>query len=50
MWHTAAVLVEILQWVEPRLLLVCLEWVTSLKIGMLHGHDAAGPEEEQKNK
>lgn len=41
--RTAAVLVEIVEWVKTRLLLlVCLERVVGLQVGVLH--DPAGPE------
>lgn len=43
-WRTAAVLVEVIEWVDARLLLlVRLERVAGLEIGVLHGRDPAGP-------
>lgn len=46
--RTAAVLVEIMERVEARLLLlVCLERVAGLEIGVLHDRDPAGPEESK---
>lgn len=43
-WRTAAVLVEVIERVEARLLLlVRLERVAGLEIGVLHGRDPAGP-------
>lgn len=43
-WRTAAVLVEVIERVDARLLLlVRLERVAGLEIGVLHGRDPAGP-------
>lgn len=42
--RTAAVLVEVVERVEARLLLlVRLERVAGLEVGLLHGRDPAGP-------
>lgn len=47
--HTAVVLVEIVEWVKARLLLlVCLERVAGLEIGMLHDRDPARPGERDR--
>lgn len=46
---TAAILVETVEWVKTRLLLiVSLERVTGLKIGVLHDCDPAGPGDKEE--